>query len=249
MPTQDGTSLVSRVGCERDHDTCASLAEAAHYHPFVLTRGELEAALKVGYESRSLELKGTGNSTDKHFLAKVARAALSMANLRDGGYVVIGIDDADPAAMLPGLSREELESWRSFDDVSSRLARYCDPPVGFQLATLTLSSAAEVAVIHIQEFAEIPHLCAREYEGVLRNGALYVRSRRMPETAEVASSVEMRELLDLATEKRLRAFVETAERAGLRLSAPHDAGHDSTADDAERFEAQLGGAWDERADG
>lgn len=214
----------------------------------MLTAEELQAALSVGHESRGLEFKGPGSSTDKYFLAKVARAALSMANLRDGGYVVIGIDDANPAAMLPGLNAEELESWSNFDDVSARLARYCDPPVGFQLATLTVSRTVQVAVLHIQEFPDIPHLCARAYEGVLRDGALYVRSHRMPETAEVASSVEMRELLDLATEKRLRAFVETTERAGLRLSVPRDAGDESTPDDAEQFEAQLGNAWDEPAD-
>ena len=53
---------------------------------------------------------------------------------------------------------------------------------------------------------------------MLRKGALHVRTRTVPETTEVAFSVEMREVLDMATEKALRNFVGIAERAGGRLT-------------------------------
>ena len=142
-----------------------------------------------------------------------------MGNLRDGGYVVIGIDDTRPEAMLPGLSDADCEGWLAYDDVSARLAAYCDPPLTIELASFSLGTDARVIVLHVREFADIPHLCARDYPDVLRKGALYVRSRRMPETAEVKSSVKMREVLDLAAEKRLRAYVETAQRAGVRLTS------------------------------
>ncbi|HEY1855236.1 MAG TPA: ATP-binding protein [Solirubrobacterales bacterium] len=205
----------------------------------MLTGEELESALGAGYEGRGFELKGRGRSDDKHFLAKIARAALSMGNLRDGGHVVIGIDDESPQDMLPGLDHDELSSWLAYDDVSGRLAVYCDPPVRFDLAQLDLSNGVSVIVIQVHEFADIPHLCAREYPDVVRTGALYVRSRKMPETAEVASSVEMREILDLAAEKRLRAYIETAERAGVALSAG-----DLEAD-RKQFAKQFRDAWDD----
>jgi hypothetical protein len=53
-----------------------------------------------------LELKGPGARTDKHLFAKVARAALGLGNLRDGGHLIIGIDDEDPKTLLPGLLAE-----------------------------------------------------------------------------------------------------------------------------------------------
>ncbi len=74
----------------------------------MLTAEEIEQALSLGYERRGLELKGAGRCDDKHFFAKVARAALSLGNLRDGGHVVIGIDDRTQQAMQPGLDEEPL---------------------------------------------------------------------------------------------------------------------------------------------
>ena len=209
----------------------------------MFTTEELETRLRAGYEGRAIEFKRNGKSEERHFLAKVARAALSMGNLRDGGYVVIGIDDAAPQEMLPGLDDEELASWQAYDDVSARLAVYCDPPLRFEIAQFELASSAEVVVLQVHEFSDIPHLCAREYQDVLRKGALYVRSRRMPETVEVASSVEMREVLDLAAEKRLRAYVETAERADVRLGVREAESGETRVRDAAEFEGQRRGAW------
>lgn len=174
--------------------------------------------------------------TDAHLFAKVARAALSMGNLRDGGHVVIGIDDADPATMAPGLSDPELDSWTAYDDVSRKLAEYAAPPLSFEVAVRQLRSGSRVVVIQVEEFADIPHLCAKDYPKVLRNGALYVRPRKVPETAEVAGIVEMREVLDIATEKALRAYVGTAHRAGIDLGGKR-------LSDADLYEAERKAGW------
>lgn len=208
----------------------------------MLSQEELEGVLRTGREGRSFELKRPGTSSDSRFMAKVARAVLSMGNLRDGGQVVVGIDDAAPSNMLPGLAGEELASW-SYDVVAARLAVYADPPLSFDLASITLASGATVIVIEVAQFAVVPHLCAKAYDGVLRKGALYVRSRRMPETAEIASALEMRELLDLATETRLREYVETAQRAGLQIVVGDSPADARSAQDEERFESQLRKGW------
>jgi hypothetical protein len=211
----------------------------------MLSLDELEAALRLGHETRGFELKGPG-LPEKPFLAKVVRAALSMGNLRDGGFVVIGIDDANPEAMLPGLSEDQLAAWLDYDTVASRMAEYADPPLRFDVAPFTLSSGASAAVLEVHEFSDVPHLCAKSLEPTLREGALYVRPRKMPQTAEIPSSTEMREVLDLAAEKRLRAFVESADRAGVRLSvAPTKAEEEAAEQSSERFGAQLNAAWDE----
>jgi hypothetical protein len=188
-----------------------------------------------GYELRHLELKGPGPRSDTHLFAKVARAALGMGNLRDGGQVVIGIADTDPAAMLPGLQQEDLTSWLSYDDVARKLAEYANPPLRFDVLEMSLSSSASVAVLNVYEFGDMPHLCARGYDPVLRKGALYVRPRKVPETSEVASLVEMREVLELATEQALRAYVSTGERAGVTISAGPS--------DDDRYEQERSRGW------
>lgn len=221
---------------------------AAVHHPCasrsvfrVLTAEEIEQTLAVGHEIRGLEVKGPG-APEKRLFAKVARAALSMGNLRDGGHVVIGIADEAPEKCLPGLSHTDLTAWLKFDEISRALANYADPPLQIEIEQRTLSTGANVAVIQVFEFADVPHVCARDYDDVLRDGALYVRTRRLPETAEVPNSVEMREVLDLATEKALRAFLRTAERAGGALTA--QAGPLTPPTDETEFELQRRAAWD-----
>lgn len=207
----------------------------------MLAAAEIEDILRLGYEQRHFELKGPGRRDDTQRMAKVIRTALSLGNLRDGGYIVIGIDDKDPASMLPGLSPEEAESWRAYDDVSRKMAEYADPPMRFDLAEVVLSSGAVVAVLEIAEFEDMPHICSRQLDPSLRKGALYVRSRKAPETVEVSSSVEMREVLDLATEKALRSYVQRAQNAGLTLTPAAEEPAPPSASEA--YEAQRKDAW------
>lgn len=203
----------------------------------MLDAGEIKERLQLGRESRGLELKGPGPRTDKRLLAKVARAALSLGNLRDGGHVIIGIDDEDPASLGPGLSDEDLASWTAHDELARKLANYSDPPLSFRVAAVELETKVPVAVIEVDEFADIPHLSAEDFPGVLRKGALYVRSRGVPETAEPASGAELRDVLEVAREKALRAYVETAERAGVALRAM------DRVDDAGQYRAEEDEAW------
>lgn len=207
-----------------------------------MTRDELEAALRLGYESRHLELKGPGPRTDSQVMARVIRASLSLGNLRDGGHVVIGIDDKEPGSFGPGLTEAEARTWRAYDDISRKMGQYADPPLRFDLGELTMSTGATVAVLQIAEFEDLPHICARQLDPNLRKGALYVRSRNLPETVEVPSSVEMREVLDLATEKALRAFVQRAQNAGLALTTPGPA-QPVAAGAAARYTTQRNEAW------
>ncbi len=183
----------------------------------MLSNESIEEVLTFGYERRGFELKGPGSRTDSHLMLKVVRAAIGMGNLRDGGHVIIGIEDKKPQAMLPGLSADDLASW-TYDDVARKMAEYVDPPLMFDLNLRTLTSGATVVVIEVFEFLDLPHLCAKGDGQTLRKGALYIRPRKVPETSEVASSVEMREILDLAAEKRLRAYIATAVRAGVKLA-------------------------------
>jgi predicted HTH transcriptional regulator len=203
----------------------------------MLSVGEIEAVLKGGHELRGIEVKGPGVGSDGRLFSKVTRACISMGNHSDGGHVIIGIDDSDLPGMTPGLKPDALADWLDFDTVSSRMAEYVDPPLRFHVDTRQLANGSVVAVLEISEFADLPHLCIKDYSGVLRRGALYVRTRKMPETAEIASVDEMRELLDLATVKRLRSYVTIAERAGIDLVDGQSA--------EDPFKAERDRAWDD----
>ena len=180
--------------------------------------------LALGREQAGVEFKGPGDRSDRRLFAKVARAVLAMANRRDGGVVVVGIDDERNEAVLTGLSATQLATWEQ-DAVRDALAAYADPGVEVEVEPVR-HGGRDFVVITIREFADVPVLCRRDGDGV-REGALYVRSRRKPESVEVPRQAEMRDVIELATEKRLRAFLATATAVGIgaatRPAAP-DAG-------------------------
>ena len=124
---------------------------------------------------------------------------LGMANRRDGGRVIIGVQDIGSVLNPIGLDEAQLATW-NYDHVSDRVAVYADPGVVFDLEIKEYNGRSYV-VIQVEEFGDVPVLCKRAYDDVLRDGACYVRPRRKPETTEIPTYADMRDLLDLATEK------------------------------------------------
>lgn len=143
---------------------------------------------------------------------------LGMSNKRDGGVIVIGVEENERRLIFSGVSEEIRQTW-SHDDVSAFAAPFADPSIEFDLRMVELNKKLFV-VIKVGEFLDIPILCVRDYPDVLRQGACYVRSFRKPETSEIPTQTEMRDLLDLASDKKLRDFVRKAHAAGLITPQP-----------------------------
>jgi len=159
---------------------------------------------------------------------------LAMANHRDGGVVVVGVEEEASGALCPvGVSKDDLATWKH-DHLADAAATHTDPPLQFDLQVCPLDGL-DFLVIEVKEFSDTPVLCKkhRTYAGqvVLREGACYIRPRRKPESVEVCTYADMRDLLDLATEKALRRFLRTAHSAGI--------GVDAAPTDAELFRQQL----------
>lgn len=204
----------------------------------IMNETEFEELLAPGHETRGVEFKPPGPRTDKLLFAKITRAALGMANRRDGGTIVIGIESVLNAPNPVGLNNDDLLTW-SYDDVATSFAAYAEPSISFELERVSYKSLQHVA-LKIHEFEEIPVLCKRDYnnrtEVVLRKGACYVRSRHKPETSEISTQEDMRDLLDLATDKGVRKFMGRASRAGalhFGLTQP------STQSDEELYRKEL----------
>lgn len=184
-----------------------------------MTEQEFKEMLAYGREQAGIEFKGPDSRTaNKQLFVKVVRAMLSMANRRDGGLVVVGIDEANDKTLLPtGIAESDLATWNVFDELADAVAGYTDPNVNFTIEIFDYEGKKFV-LIQVDEFNDIPVLCKKDYPGVLRSGACYVRSRKKPETSEIPTQSEMRDLLELATIKALRKYVSIAHVAGLEIS-------------------------------
>lgn len=183
---------------------------------------DIKDLLAFGREQGGIEFKSAGSRTNEPILrAKVVRGVLAMANRRDGGTVVVGVKEDANGLTLDGLTPQQATSWKH-DDLADTVAEYADPRVSFDSYTVDVDGAT-VLVISVGEFADVPVVCKRTFQDgaklILRDGAVYVRSNRKPESREVANYDEMRELLDIATDKGVRRFVSRATEAGLVIGA------------------------------
>jgi len=165
-------------------------------------------------EERNLEFKRSMDWADPTTKAKLTKSALAMANVRDGGHIVLGVERQSDDTYVPvGMKAEHTSSFVQ-DQISSYFSEYADPYIEARLIKHEVNGRV-FCVLRVSEFAELPVVCKKDGLGNLRRGATYTRSRRMSETVEVPSHVEMREILDLALEKRSRTFAQQAERMGM----------------------------------
>ena len=190
------------------------------YSSGMLTNEEVQAIVAYGRETQSVEFKQDGSPVDKSFAALVARAAMALSNRRDGGHIILGIVDNDPAGAKSGMSDDNVAAWLEHDDTMARLNIYADPPMSLNVEVRSLIDGRQVVVIEVSEFDTIPTLCNRDFPGKLMRGELYTRSLAKPESSRSQTQNELRTVLELGTQKQLRRFIETSRRAGIEIGLP-----------------------------
>lgn len=179
--------------------------------------------LLAGGERYGVEFKNSRPRTNRGQFSEVARAVLGMANRRDGGTVIIGVrDDGTPEGMTP----DHLATWENNDHVRNQLAPFADPYVDFDREIVTIQdgelAGRRFVVLHVKQFDQIPVLCGAEGRDpagdlILKIGRLYVRSRETEATVEVSTQAQMREVLDLALDRGIRAWLARNQAVGIAL--------------------------------
>jgi predicted HTH transcriptional regulator len=183
-----------------------------------MTDDEFQIVTERAREGRNLEFKTGGPIDEIQLLRKVIRAVLGMTNTREGGRVILGVEERSGISEFTGMSRDDALTW-TIDAFGDKAANWVDSAVSVDIE-LKYYRGSHFVVIEVDEFEENPVFARRGFQSpagdmVLREGALYVRGSRKPETVEVRNSVEMQRLLDLALEKRLLRFGRHARLAGL----------------------------------
>ena len=147
-----------------------------------------------------------------------------MSNRRDGGQIIIGIDEdkTNHRFIQSGLDESQFSSWSS-DYLNSQFVKFTEPYIKFTLDNTEYNGKKFVA-INIQEFDQVPVICKKDYSDksgntIIREGAFYVKTFGIPESNEKVNYIELRTLFELATQKGVQKFVTQARAAGLNLSA------------------------------
>lgn len=162
---------------------------------------------------------------------KVVKTAMGMANIPDGGTIIIGMTKNGNTYAADGLLATDFSTYK-VDDIQAYINKFADPFVRVQTTCLKYLTKDFIA-IDITEFDEFPVVCCRNGNDI-REGAVYTRANRIPETVVISSQTEMREILERATDKGVRKFLQRAHRAGMLAGT-------AIVTDDDKFSAQLGG--------
>lgn len=179
---------------------------------------DLQFYIVHGREERYLEYKRsmiwTGNDLTK---VKIAKAMMAMANLRNGGVIVVGMQETSKGKWAPEAMSPQQTSSFTQDDVALWVNDYATPAVQFSIGPFELNGNGFV-VIQVQEFDTAPVICRKQKMAggeILAAGAIYYRSNRKFESAPISSDEDSRELIGMAVEKGLSRHVSRLHRLGL----------------------------------
>jgi predicted HTH transcriptional regulator len=181
---------------------------------------ELESLLDGAEETDRLEFK-QAMDWNRNTLVK---DILAMANVQDGGRIVIGV--IDETFQREGMTEKQIETYK-IDDMRDQIAPFADPLVEFRVRIAKDREGLMYVIIDVSPFDEFPVICRRDGSDV-QCGTVYFRSRaQKPQSARVSNSSDMREIIDRSVIRSMRA------KTRLGFTVSQDAEYD--------FDAELGG--------
>jgi hypothetical protein len=168
---------------------------------------ELARFIEAAGESANIDAKGSMEWDGGEASAGMTKDILALANIRDGGVIVIGKDETeDGKFVLTGLTEPRASSFET-TKVATWVNNHCSPPVSLVCHRQEYQGRIFV-VVAVTEFPDVPVICTKQYElpgrpakVLLRKGAVYVRTANA-ESAPLSSVEELRQLIGLAITKR-----------------------------------------------
>ena len=195
-------------------------------------KDRVQGMLDLLQEARAVDFKRAAVWDQlKHGIPK---DILAMSNLRDGGIIVVGIEEGDKEWKCTGMTEEQLNTYNP-DDMIDHVNKYASPPVTFDVVKHTDMESLTYLVMQAHEFEEKPVVCKRNGDE-LREGAFYIRPLGKAASREVQTADDMHDVLELAVEKRTRNFLRQIERVGFDLETMQ-----LKKTDADRFDRELEG--------
>lgn len=183
---------------------------------------ELELLLEAQTERPNLDFKQDCSWEVTRF----AKHLLAMSNLKDGGYIIIGVENTN--FQRQGVSQKNLDTFK-IDIMRDQMTKYADPFVDFEVYKPKGKDKKDYVAMRILPFKEIPVICRKDDNNAgLKAGVIYYRnSNRRIESAPISNSNDMKDLIQLATIKMMKNMNEL----GLTIES----------DDKEKLDQELQG--------
>lgn len=195
------------------------------------TKEQIDLILN-GREERQLEYKGTIDFSVEANKAIVSRAIAALCNARDGGDIVVGMEKNGEAYAPVGMKQAHLATLK-LDELRDYIRAHFLPMPNFKLDLGEYDEKAFV-IIRVSPFGLYPCVCIKGFQAdtrpTLTKGAIYVRSKRKPESAPLETEEDLAELIDTAADRWLQYRAKRDKASGF--ISPDEA--------REKFEAEGG---------
>ena len=152
---------------------------------------------------------------------RLLKTIMGMANLRDGGLILIGVCERAATWTLTGIEDAHLATF-DYDDIVDKLSKYASPQVQVNVVIHDEDKKRYLA-IHVYQSQESPVICRNSSPVSVVNpkerieaGNIYVRpTLGKPQTVRVTDAGQLHDLLELAAEFRARKMLQIGSRVGL----------------------------------
>lgn len=153
-----------------------------------------------GAEGKDLDYKGpcAWDNSDKKACCELVKDILALGNT-GGGWLIIGVSETGTTFLPDGVSEAQAASFET-TRLNTFLNNYADPPVNTRIHKPELQGKRFIA-IEVPGFPDTPHICQKEFPGVLTAPTLYVRTANN-ESAPIKSSADFRAVIERATRNR-----------------------------------------------
>lgn len=164
-----------------------------------MTTRELEELLEGGIETPHIEYK-TGCLGE---IDTFAKDILAIANIEDGGWIIIGMaENKGKGYKRVGVTEEQVKSF-NYDIMRDKFASFASPHVQFSLSFPQDKNGLQFVVIRIDEFSEVPVICIKSSQSAeTKAPTIYYRNTvRRVESGPISNYHDLRNLLERSAVK------------------------------------------------
>jgi hypothetical protein len=173
-----------------------------------LLRERIETSLSLIEEHPTIEFKEDQKwDTLKQ---KIVRTALAMANLEDGGIIVIGVSERDQTRTITGVSDENLATYEG-DTIKQAIDGIASSPVRLEVA-IHLHDDKHLVAIRVLPFDDLPIVCKRDGDGIKEGQLFYRPSTGGVRTAVLSNERDMLDLIQRAAFKQMAKLNKLSKR-------------------------------------
>ena len=169
------------------------------------TENKIQEILQGNAESLNTEFKATFDFNINVWMReKLIRSILAMSNTRDGGFIVIGIEEkTDKILDFTGIKDEHLLTFKG-DDLKAKVESFSSSPVSYEIGAGPYKGNNYI-VISVTESPLNPIIWRRNSEHknkILEEGAIYVRTLKdKPSSVKLSNPVDVQDFMERAATK------------------------------------------------